>query len=68
MLIENGRLAALPEIATQFRALKNAQSGTSDADRLQRLPDRRRRSWASGRRAGKALGRKLNSPCRWTRR
>lgn len=30
-VIENGRLAALPEIATQFRALKNAQSGTSDA-------------------------------------
>jgi F-type H+-transporting ATPase subunit delta len=30
-VIENGRLAALPEIATQFRALKNAQSGSSDA-------------------------------------
>jgi F-type H+-transporting ATPase subunit delta len=30
-VIENGRLAALPEIAAQFRALKNAQSGTSDA-------------------------------------
>lgn len=30
-LIENGRLAALPEIAVQFRALKNAQSGSSDA-------------------------------------
>ena len=30
-LIENGRLNALPEIATQFRALKNAQSGSSDA-------------------------------------
>ena len=28
---ENGRLAALPEIAAQFRALKNAQSGSSDA-------------------------------------
>jgi F-type H+-transporting ATPase subunit delta len=30
-VIDNGRLAALPEIASQFRALKNAQSGTSDA-------------------------------------
>lgn len=29
--IDNGRLAALPEIAAQFRALKNAQSGSSDA-------------------------------------
>ena len=31
MLIENGRLAALPEIAAQFTALVNAQSGSSDA-------------------------------------
>ena len=30
-VIENGRLNALAEIATQFRALKNAQSGFSDA-------------------------------------
>jgi F-type H+-transporting ATPase subunit delta len=30
-VIENGRLNALPEIARQFRALKNAQSGSSDA-------------------------------------
>ncbi len=30
-VIENGRLNALPEIAVQFRALKNAQSGSSDA-------------------------------------
>jgi F-type H+-transporting ATPase subunit delta len=30
-VIENGRLAALPEIARQFRALKNARSGSSDA-------------------------------------
>jgi F-type H+-transporting ATPase subunit delta len=30
-VIENGRLPALPEIVTQFRALKNAQSGMSDA-------------------------------------
>ena len=30
-LIENGRLAALPEIAAQFRLLKNSQGGSSDA-------------------------------------
>jgi F-type H+-transporting ATPase subunit delta len=30
-VIDNGRLAALSEIAEQFRALKNAQQGTSDA-------------------------------------
>ena len=30
-VIENGRLGALPEIAAQFRALKNAQGGSSDA-------------------------------------
>jgi F-type H+-transporting ATPase subunit delta len=30
-VIENGRLSALPEIAMQFRALKNAQGGSSDA-------------------------------------
>ena len=31
LLIENRRLVAVPEIALQFRALKNAQSGTADA-------------------------------------
>ncbi|MBC7727705.1 MAG: F0F1 ATP synthase subunit delta [Microbacteriaceae bacterium] len=31
MLVENGRLSALPEIAAQFNALVNAQSGSSDA-------------------------------------
>jgi F-type H+-transporting ATPase subunit delta len=30
-VVDNGRLAALPEIAHQFRALKNAQLGASDA-------------------------------------
>ena len=29
-VIENGRLAAIPEIAHQFRQLKNAESGASD--------------------------------------
>lgn len=31
MVIENGRLAALPAIAQQFHALVNARSGSSDA-------------------------------------
>ena len=30
-VIENGRLAVLPEMAAQFRSLKNARSGSSDA-------------------------------------
>ena len=31
LVIANGRLSALPEIASQFRSLKNAASGTTDA-------------------------------------
>lgn len=31
VVIDNGRLAALPEIASQFHALVNARSGVSDA-------------------------------------
>jgi F-type H+-transporting ATPase subunit delta len=31
VVIDNGRLSALPEIAAQFKALVNAQLGTSDA-------------------------------------
>jgi F-type H+-transporting ATPase subunit delta len=30
-VIDNGRLAALPEIAAQFRVLKNGRAGSSDA-------------------------------------
>ena len=30
-VIDNARLSALPQIAAQFRAMKNAQSGSSDA-------------------------------------
>jgi F-type H+-transporting ATPase subunit delta len=30
-VIDHGRLSVLPEIASQFRALKNAKSGSSDA-------------------------------------
>ena len=31
LLLENGRLSALPEITAQFKALVNAQQGSSDA-------------------------------------
>ncbi len=31
LVIENGRLSALPEIASQFRSLKNAAGGATDA-------------------------------------
>ena len=31
MLVDNGRLSLLPEIASQFQALKNAQEGAADA-------------------------------------
>lgn len=31
LLLENGRLEALPEISAQFRALVNARSGSADA-------------------------------------
>ncbi len=30
-VIDNGRISVLPEIASQFRTLKNAKSGSSDA-------------------------------------
>jgi F-type H+-transporting ATPase subunit delta len=31
VVIDNGRLSALPEVARQFRALRNTQGGSSDA-------------------------------------
>ncbi|MFT3663506.1 F0F1 ATP synthase subunit delta [Piscinibacter sp.] len=37
-VIDNGRLAALPEIAAQFHALVNARSGVSDASVLSAFP------------------------------
>jgi len=38
LVIENGRLAALPEIASQFRSLKNAAAGTTDATVFSAFP------------------------------
>lgn len=37
-VLENGRLVALPEIANQFRALKNAQAGSADATVFSAFP------------------------------
>lgn len=37
-LIDNNRLAALPEIAAQYRALRNAQGGSSDAQVYSAFP------------------------------
>lgn len=37
-VIENNRLAALPEIARQFRELKNSRSGSSDATVFSAFP------------------------------
>jgi F-type H+-transporting ATPase subunit delta len=37
-VLENGRLEALPEIAAQFRVLKNAQGGLSDATVFSAFP------------------------------
>ena len=38
IVIENGRLTVLPEIATQFRALVNDRSGAADAHILSAFP------------------------------
>jgi len=59
-VIENGRLAALPQIAAQFRQLRNAQSGSSDAVVYSAFP---MAPSALGEVAGaleKRFGRKLN--------
>lgn len=37
-LVENGRLALLPEVAEQFRELKNAQQGSADAEIISAFP------------------------------
>lgn len=38
MLVENGRIPLLPEIAVQFQALKNAQEGAADAEITSAFP------------------------------
>jgi F-type H+-transporting ATPase subunit delta len=60
MLIENGRLNALPEIASQFRALKNARSGSSDAVVYSAFPIEGAALDALSDTLEKRFGRKLN--------
>lgn len=38
LLVENSRLTALPEIAEQFHALKNAREGSSDVEITSAFP------------------------------
>jgi len=38
LLIENGRLEALPEVAAQFAVLKNEEEGTADAEIVSAYP------------------------------
>ena len=59
-VIENGRLAALPEIATQFRALKNSQSGMSDAIVYSAFPIDAQALASVSQTLEKRFGRKLN--------
>lgn len=59
-MIDNGRLAALPEVATQFHALANAQSGVSEAVVYSAFPiegPQLQDVWAT---LEKRFGRKLN--------
>ncbi|MDB5753550.1 MAG: putative F-ATPase, delta chain [Ramlibacter sp.] len=59
-IIDNGRLAAVPEVAQQFRAMKNTQAGSSDAVVYSAFPIA---AAALGNLAGvleKRFGRKLN--------
>ena len=59
-VIENSRLAALPEIATQFRALKNAQGGTLDAIVYSAFPIDAQALGGVAASLEKRFGRKLN--------
>jgi F-type H+-transporting ATPase subunit delta len=59
-VIENGRLAALPEIALQFRVLMNAQGGASDALVYSAFPIPASALAELGATLEKRFGRKLN--------
>jgi F-type H+-transporting ATPase subunit delta len=59
-VIDNGRLAALPEIARQFREMKNAQSGASDATVYSAFPIAADQLGAVAQVLEKRFGRKLN--------
>jgi F-type H+-transporting ATPase subunit delta len=59
-VIENGRLAAVPEIARQFREMKNAQSGSSDAVVYSAFPIAADQLGRVAQALEKRFGRKLN--------
>lgn len=59
-VIDNGRLAALPEIAGQFRAMMNAQSGSSDAVVYSAFPIAAAQLGDVAQALEKRFGRKLN--------
>lgn len=60
-VIENGRLAALPEVAQQFHALVNARSGVSDALVYSAFPIDAAQLAAVVASLEKRFGRKLNA-------
>ena len=60
-VIDNGRLAALPEIAAQFRALANGRSGVSDATVYSAFPIDDAQMDAVLGALEKRFGRKLNA-------
>jgi F-type H+-transporting ATPase subunit delta len=59
-VIDNGRLAALPEIAHQFREMKNAQGGSSDAVVYSAFPIAAEQLGSVAQALEKRFGRKLN--------
>ncbi|MBE7367063.1 F0F1 ATP synthase subunit delta [Ramlibacter pallidus] len=60
LVIANGRLAAIPEVAQQFREMKNAQSGSSDAVVYSAFPIAADQLGAVAQALEKRFGRKLN--------
>lgn len=60
-VIDNGRLAALPEVAKQFHALVNAKSGVSDAQVFSAFPIDAAQLAAVVASLEKRFGRKLNA-------
>jgi F-type H+-transporting ATPase subunit delta len=61
MVVDNGRLAALPEIAQQYHALVNGRSGTSDAVVHSAFPIEPRQLEDVVAALQKRFGRKLNA-------
>jgi F-type H+-transporting ATPase subunit delta len=61
MVVDNGRLAALPEIATQFHALVNNRSGVADATVFSAYPIEPAQLGGVVGALEKRFGRKLNA-------